>query len=64
MREPHATLDKHAARVLDHLNPRDRATVEKSLLPLLEALHEDVDLASCGSTPQGRTPTKERRSCC
>jgi DNA-binding MarR family transcriptional regulator len=62
--ELNATLDNHAARVLEHLSPRDRATVEKSLLLLLKALREDVDIASCCPTPQARNPVKDRTSCC
>lgn len=61
--ELNATLDNHAARVLEHLSPRDRATVEKSLL-LLKALREDVDIASCCPAPQTHAPVKDRTSCC
>lgn len=62
--ELNATLDNHAARVLEHLSPRDRATVEQSLLLLLKALREDVDIAACCPTPPDRKPTKDRTPCC
>lgn len=64
MSELNAMLDTHAARVLDQLNERDRATVEKSLLLLLKALREDVDIASCCPVPQAKAPTKDSKSCC
>ena len=64
VRELNATLDNHAARVLEPLSPRDRATVEKSLLLLLKALREDVDIASCCPAPRSRNPVKDRTSCC
>ncbi len=64
VRELNATLDNHAARVLDQLNERDRATVEKSLLLLLKALREDVDIASCCPVPQTQAPIKDSKSCC
>lgn len=62
--ELNATLDNHAARVLEHLSERDRASVEKSLLLLLKALREDIDIASCCPAPRAKAPTKDRRSCC
>jgi DNA-binding MarR family transcriptional regulator len=64
VRELNATLDNHAARLLEQLNERDRAAVEKSLLLLLKALREDIDIASCCPAPQARTPKKDRTSCC
>lgn len=64
VRELNATLDNHAARVLDQLNERDRATVEKSLLLLLKALREDVDIASCCPSPPAKASSKESTSCC
>lgn len=64
VRELNATLDNHASRVLDQLNERDRATVEKSLLLLLKALREDVDIASCCPAPQTKALTKDSKSCC
>ena len=64
VRELNATLDNHAARVLEQLNERDRATVEKSLLLLLKALREDVDIASCCPTPPAKAPSKDSKSCC
>ena len=64
VRELNATLDNHAARVLEHLSERDRATVEKSLLILLKALREDIDIASCCPAPRASAPTKDRKSCC
>lgn len=64
VRELNATLDNHAARVLEHLSERDRATVEKSLLILLKALREDIDIASCCPAPRAPARTKDRKSCC
>lgn len=64
VRELNATLDNHAERVLEHLNERDRAAVEKSLLLLLKALREDVDIASCCPTPPAKAPSKDSKSCC
>jgi DNA-binding MarR family transcriptional regulator len=64
VRELNATLDNHAARVLDQLSPRDRTAVEKSLLLLLKALREDIDIASCCPAPQASAQTKDRKSCC
>lgn len=64
VRELNATLDNHAARVLEQLSERDRASVEKSLLLLLKALREDIDIASCCPVPQAPASTKERKSCC
>lgn len=64
VRELNATLDNHAARVLDHFSERDRATVEKSLLLLLKALREDIDIASCCPVPQAPVSTKDSKSCC
>lgn len=61
--ELNATLDNHAARVLEQLNERDRATVEKSLLLLLKALREDVDVAACCPTPPAKAPFKDSTSC-
>lgn len=62
--ELNATLDNHAARVLEHLSERDRASVEKSLLILLKALREDVDIPSCCPAPRASKPTKDTKSCC
>jgi len=62
--ELNATLDNHAARVLEPLSERDRAMVEKSLLLLLKALNEDVDIAACCPTPPARSAKKDRTSCC
>jgi len=62
--ELNATLDNHAARVLEQLNERDRATVEKSLLLLLKALREDIDIASCCPVPPPAAAHKEPKSCC
>ena len=64
VRELNATLDNHAARVLEHLSERDRATVEKSLLILLKALREDIDIASCCPAPRAPARTKDKQSCC
>ncbi|WP_128003347.1 MarR family winged helix-turn-helix transcriptional regulator [Piscinibacter defluvii] len=64
VRELNATLDNHAARVLEHLSERDRASVEKSLLILLKALREDIDIASCCPAPQASARTKVGKSCC
>ena len=58
-----ATLDNHAARVLDHLDARERATVEASLQLLLKALREHVDIAACCPAPRDAAPNLERRSC-
>lgn len=62
--ELNATLDNHAARVLEHFNERDRATVEKSLLLLLKALREDIDIASCCPVPPAPAAKKDRTPCC
>jgi DNA-binding MarR family transcriptional regulator len=64
VRELNATLDNHACRVLEHLGERERATVEKSLLILLKALREDIDIASCCPLPQAPVSPKDRKSCC
>lgn len=64
VRELNATLDNHAARVLEHLSERDRASVEKSLPILLKALREDIDITSCCPAPQASAQTKDRKSCC
>jgi DNA-binding MarR family transcriptional regulator len=64
VRELNATLDNHAARVLEQLDERDRATVEKSLLLLLKALREDIDIASCCPAPRAKPPIKDSKSCC
>lgn len=64
VRELNATLDTHAARVLEHLSERDRASVEKSLLLLLKALREDIDIASCCPAPRAPASTKDGKSCC
>lgn len=64
VRELNVTLDSHAARVLEQLGERDRATVEKSLLLLLKALREDVDIASCCPVAPAKALTKESKSCC
>lgn len=64
VRELNATLDNHAARMLEHLSERDRATVEKSLLILLKALREDIDIASCCPAPRAPARTKDEKSCC
>jgi DNA-binding MarR family transcriptional regulator len=64
VRELNATLDNHAARVLEQLDERERAGVEKSLRLLLKALREDVDIPSCCPTPRRRPSTKESKSCC
>ncbi len=61
--ELNATLDTHAARVLGHLNERDRATVEQSLLLLLKALREDIDIAACCPVPPACASNEERTSC-
>jgi DNA-binding MarR family transcriptional regulator len=61
-RELNATLDNHAAQVLEKLNERDRAMVEKSLTLLLKALREDIDIAAC--CPAAAPPKKDRKSCC
>lgn len=62
VRELNATLDNHAAQMLDQLSERDRAMVGKSLLLLLRALREDIDIAACCPAPAA--PKKERKSCC
>lgn len=64
VRELNATLDNHAARVLDQLGERNRATVEKSLLLLLKALRGDIDIASCCPVAQAPASTKDSKSCC
>lgn len=64
VRDLNTTLDNHAARVLQHLSAPDRATVEKSLLLLLKALREDVDIVACCPAPQAWASTKDRKSCC
>jgi len=64
VRELNATLDTHAARVLEHLSERDRASVEKSLLLLLKALREDIDIASCCPAPRAPASTQDGKSCC
>lgn len=62
VRELNATLDNHAARLLATLGERERAIVEQSLLLLLKALREDIDIAACCPVP---TPdTEEPKSCC
>lgn len=58
-----ATLDNHADRVLQQLQSSERAAVEHSLLLLLKALREEVDIASCCPVPQAPASTKEGRSC-
>jgi DNA-binding MarR family transcriptional regulator len=60
--ELNATLDNHAAQVLDKLNERDRAMVEKSLTLLLKALREDIDIAACCPAPAAKK--KDRTPCC
>lgn len=59
-RELNVTLDNHAARVLEQLGERDRATVEKSLLLLLKALREDVDIASCCPVTPAKASPRSR----
>lgn len=63
VRELNATLDNHAAQVLEKLSQRDRAMVEKSLTLLLKALREDIDIAACCPAP-ATAETKDRKSCC
>lgn len=64
VRELNATLDNHAQRVLDQFDARDRALVEKSLLLLLKALREDIDIPSCCPVAPAQASTKDRTSCC
>jgi DNA-binding MarR family transcriptional regulator len=51
VRDLNGTLDNHASRLLDCLNERDRAHVEKSLLLILKALREETDIAACCAMP-------------
>ncbi|MDT8998876.1 MarR family transcriptional regulator [Paucibacter sp. APW11] len=60
VRELNATLDSHAAQLLDALDADERASVERSLLLLLKALREDT-AANCCLPPGG--VTKESKSC-
>lgn len=64
VRELNATLDNHAARVLDQLDEHDRAKVEHSLLLLLKALRQDIDIAACCPAPQAKATTQDSKSCC
>ncbi len=58
--ELNRTLDEHAETLLASLSPRERATVEDSLLILAKALREDT-AANCCLPPPERKATK---SCC
>lgn len=62
------TLDNHASRVLEQLPAASRRQVEASLLLLLKALREHVDIAACCPLPQHaqplRPPDTKDRSCC
>lgn len=51
VRDLNRTLDRHASRLLDTLNARDRAHVETSLLLILRALREETDIAACCAPP-------------
>lgn len=68
------TLDNHASRVLKQLPAASRRQVETSLLLLLKALREHVDIAACCPLPQQPPqpqpaqplppPDTKDRSCC
>lgn len=49
--ELNATLDTHAARVLQALPAAERPLVERALRLLLQALREDIDIAACCPVP-------------
>lgn len=49
--ELNRTLDNHASHLLDGIGAADRATVEKSLRLLLDALRRNPDVAACCSAP-------------
>lgn len=61
------TLDTHASRVLEQLPAASRRQVEASLLLLLQALREHVDIAACCPLPSGAAPpppSAKDPSCC
>jgi DNA-binding MarR family transcriptional regulator len=62
VRDLNRTLDNHASRLLDCLNERDRAHVEKSLLLILKALREETDIPACCAAPAG-AGKEGNRSC-
>jgi DNA-binding MarR family transcriptional regulator len=61
--ELNQTLDDHATQLLGSLSERDRATVEKSLLLLMQALRKDTAANCCLSPPESKD-TKDTKSCC
>ena len=68
MAELNATLDTHAARLLDGLGVRDRATVAHALQLVLGALRNGPDIAACcppaagGAITQPGSPLTDCRS--
>jgi DNA-binding MarR family transcriptional regulator len=54
VKELNRTLDGHAARLLDSLDARDRATVQRALVIVLQALRADTSATCCLPTPERR----------
>ncbi|MBI3348502.1 MAG: winged helix-turn-helix transcriptional regulator [Burkholderiales bacterium] len=63
LRELNQTLDDHAASLLAALSPRERDTVETSLLTLLKALRADP-AATCCLPPELKEPSQDSKPCC
>lgn len=61
--ELNATLDNHAARVLQALPAAERPRVERALGLLLQALREDIDIAACCPVPTPSAATPDPRTC-
>jgi DNA-binding MarR family transcriptional regulator len=69
--ELNATLDTHAARLMDGLGSRDRATVARALHLVLQALRNGPDIAACcppaaaaAATSASTSPTDCRSPSC